>query len=196
MIFFFIFILVSLFVAIIFTETQIEIKLVIKNGKNYSFIVVRLLKGLVNLRLNLSMESGKHTWLKIIIRKTDTSKDYEKTPKKIINKLVRKITFIKKYKKQINYMLSRINFDKLAINTSISTSDAAVTAMVSGLTMAFMSVLLAYLNNKLYLKNQRILVTPFYQGPIFDLNLDCIIGLKLGHIIVTSIKIGLKKLRW
>ena len=196
MIFFFIFILVSLLVAIIFTETQIEIKLVIKNGKNYSFIVVRLLKGLVNLRLNLSMESGKHTWLKVIIRKTDTSKDYEKTPKKIINKLVRKITFIKKYKKQINYMLSRINFDKLAINTSIGTSDAAVTAMVSGLTMAFMSVLLAYLNNKLYLKNQRILVTPFYQGPIFDLNLDCIIGLKLGHIIVTSIKIGLKKLRW
>ncbi len=45
--------------VILLAELEIEIKIVLKNGVNYSFIVLKLFRGILRFRLNLNQDGSK-----------------------------------------------------------------------------------------------------------------------------------------
>lgn len=195
MIFYIIIFSIVFILMLILLKIQIEIKIIIKNGNNHSFIIIRVLKGLIRLRLNLSVFTDENSLLKLSIKKTASPKTKETNFLQLISFLQKNFNSLKQYKDHIDYMKSKIKLSKLSISTTIGTGDAAATAFVTGFLMTALSMTFAYIGNKSPLESQKCTVIPYFNGTIFDLKVDCIINFKIGHIIVTGIKMILKKIK-
>ena len=190
-----IFIPIILLTIIILTilRVQVEIKIIIKNGSNFSFIILRLFKGLLRLRINLSIMSGKKGLLSVFMRKTDSKLEHQ-TPINI-SYLLHLSGFYSRYKNQLAYMMSKIKFRNFSVLTRVGVGDAAATALVTGGFFTIFSLIITHLENRYDLQKKKIVILPFFQGSVFDIDLDCIIDFKMGHIIITGLKILMKKLK-
>lgn len=185
--------LLSIFIVILFLKIQIEIKIIVKNSKNHSFMIIRMLKGLLRLRLNLSLAPGEKGFL--TIRKTDSNIEHKPSSDNTIKAIKRVLAFDKQYYSELNYLKSKIDMCNFSVINKVGTENAALTALITGSLYAIFSTMVFFLKQKFDLKNQKIVVLPFFQGLVFDLDLDCIFTFKMGHIIITGIKIIFKKLK-
>jgi len=186
--------IILLLILMLCLKIQVEIKIIIKNGKNYSFIIMRIFRGLLRLRFNLSLIPSGISSVKFTIRKTDSKMEKQSSVKDISRILMRSFDIYKNYNDQLRYMKSKMKVYNLSLQANIGTGDAAATALICGGTFAFFYTFAYFLKEKYNLQNQQIVVVPNFQRPYMDLDLDCIINFKLGHIIIAGMKVLTSKL--
>lgn len=175
--------------VILLAELEIEIKIVLKNGVNYSFIVLKLFRGILRFRLNLNLDGSKEGFYSFILRKLDSKLD-NKTSLEEVFKLVKK-----NYKKlpgqadTAKYILSKTRVSNLSLNLELGTGDAAQTAIISGAIAFIFSALQSYIRTRYSLGPQALRVLPYFNHRVFNMDLDCIIHLRIGHIIIAGTRI-------
>lgn len=167
-------------------ETQLEINIIIKNGKNSSFVIIRLLKFL-RIRLNLSIrhENGA---ISLTIKKTDSDLEKETSIEQALESMIKIFRRLRTYKQAFDYLKTRIIVNNFSVRTIVGTGNAAATALASGGFYTVFHLITLHLQNYYQLSKQKLKVIPYFNGPLFDLDLDCIINFKIGHIIITGIK--------
>jgi hypothetical protein len=70
----------------------------------------------------------------------------------------------------------------------IGLNNAAQTALVSGLTLTLFTSLSGFLKSNWSVNDSGIILVPYYKGRKFNMELNCIINIKLGYIIITKIR--------
>ncbi|GAB6087816.1 DUF2953 domain-containing protein [Alkaliphilus crotonatoxidans] len=101
----------------------------------------------------------------------------------------------KKYRTSIGYIHRHIVVKKIHWSTVVGLNDAAVTAILTGILWMIKSNILSLLNQKYATNDMKINVAPYYGGYLFQTSLNCIITLKVGHIIIAGFKMIIKKLK-
>lgn len=188
------FITVLMFFLLLWIKIQLEIKVIIKDRRNLSFLIVRLLH-LLRLRVNFSIDREGKRLFSLSLRKND-SEIKEKTSLEQVWKYIRKlVNFYTNHTEPINFMKSKVRVDNFSIRSRIGTGDAASTALAFGSFYAFFSLISSHLNEYYHLQGRKLDILPHFQGPLFDLDLSCIINFRIGHIIITGLKILAKKVK-
>lgn len=95
-----------------------------------------------------------------------------------------------RYKKIMDYMLSKIKIDFLKWKTEIGLEDAALTAVSVGAAWSLKYNILSIISQKSAIQKVNIDVIPNYSNIIFQVDLNCIIRIKIVNIIITALKIG------
>lgn len=203
--------IITIALAIIFFIVISEIKinvLVLKDGKREEIVLTTLaLYGLLKYRMELP-------FLKLFKNKNfvdsfNLNSDIELGKKEVIKdnqqenfnfneiKIIYKETqaFYRKYYPSIQYIHNRVTIEQIAWATEVGVEDAAVTAIATGVFWMIKSNLVALIYNSFTTDNIQLNVTPYYGGEKFSTTLDCIITLKLGHIIIAGFKIILSKIK-
>lgn len=182
-------IIVVIIIFCLLAKLEVEIKIILKNGVNYSFLIIRLLRGILRLRINLSFKGLNQNFFSIILRKTDSSLDKETSLEEVFK------FFQKNHKRLLSnagiskYLFSKTEIRSLSLNLEIGTGDAAQTAIISGAIIFIFSTIQFYIRNRYSLGSQILQVIPYFQRQVFNMDLDCIIHLRIGHIIIAGIRI-------
>lgn len=182
-------------IAIFLIELETEIKIILKDGENYSFIAFRLFGGILRLRLNLTLDKKRKGFYSLILRKTDSKLDKETSLEEVF-KLIKK-----NYKKLfsqvdvVKYLLSKAKISNLSLNLELGTGDAAQTAIISGAIAFIFSAIQSYIVNRYSLGPQALRVLPCFNYIVFNMDLDCIIHLRIGHIIFAGTRIIGRKIK-
>lgn len=195
-----IFILILVIILFMIYFMPIHVKLEAKRDDQCDSVIVRLhtLYGLLKLKtevpfINLTIEDNKLVVkYKTRVKSAKTNKlkmyfDKMMTPREMKNSL----SFLKNglhYKKAFAYLISKTKVRSLRFNLTFGVGDAALTGMLVGFSWiilgSILSLLFAYVNTTA----ERITVNPSFDKTTFRLELGCIIHVKLGHIIITGIR--------
>ena len=179
--------LLGLLLLLLLLRAQLEINIIIKNGRNFSFLIIRMLK-FFRIRMNLSIRQGETGRIALSLRKTDSDTEKAASLDYVLDIMARMAQLRKKYKQQFAYLKSKVKVNNFSVRTRIGTGDAATTALASGGSFAAFSLITLHLQKYYHLDRQKLQVVPYFQGPLFDLDLDCIIYFKIGHIMITGFK--------
>lgn len=114
------------------------------------------------------------------IKKIETVFDFIEMLKKM--KINHKIN-----SKLVNYLIQKIKINNILIKVSFGLEDAFKTAIIYGILCAILTNILALLNKKVKADIEKIEFTPIFNKDILEVELSCIIVLRLGYII-TGIK--------
>lgn len=177
----------TLLILFLLTKTQMEVNVIIKNGKNFSFIIIRLLK-LFRIRLNLSIKQDENGIVSLSLRKTDSDMEKQTSIEQALEIMIKIFRGLRTYKQPIDYMKTKIKVSNFSIRTRVGTGNAAATALASGGFYTVFHLITLHLQNYYHLGKQKLKVIPYFNGPLFDLDFDCIINFKIGHIIITGMK--------
>lgn len=96
--------------------------------------------------------------------------------------------------KYIRILITKASFlfrdiKKLRIHVKYSTGDAALTAIVVGISWSVLANVLGRLDSVcIFRKNPAVQVIPKYGAPMFELRIHCIFQIHLGHIITKKIQ--------
>jgi len=177
---------------LLFIRIQIEINLIIKNGKYLSYIVLHFLY-LFRIHINLYINPKNKRLISLSLDKKSKNKENTVSIEQIINYFKKTSNLYRNNIKQISFIKSKIKIKDLYLLTRIGTGDAATTALSVGSIYTFFSLLHRYLYENYCLQNLKLEVFPNFRGSMFDLKLNCIINFKIGHIIITSLKMLMNK---
>ena len=176
-------------------RVQLEFKIIIKNGRNFSFIIIRVLRGLLKLRFNISIKPDDKRFLSLKLRKTDSSLETDTSVEYAVKIVKRIFKGLSLYKRHLKYLLKRISFSNFSVRTRVGIGDASGTALVIGGFFAVFAFVTQYLVHHYRLEKHKLVVLPCFEGAVFDMDLDCIIDLKIGHIIIAGFKMALQKIK-
>lgn len=98
------------------------------------------------------------------------------------------------FRNTFNYLLSKLRIDSIKWHTEIGLDDACITAIAVGAAYALKSSLLGLLTGKVTTYNVETRVTPNYSKFTFQMNLNCIIRIRIVNIIIAGIRIAPKLL--
>ncbi len=171
---------------------HIELKIIIKNGRNFSFIIIRFL-GFIRLRMNLSLQINSKGFLSLTLRKTDSGMDNKASFEQFWDSIKDFFQYYGSHVEPFRYFKRKVNFNNFSVHSRIGTGDAASTAMTIGGCYALFSIISSYLYTHYRLQKSKFDILPYFSGPLFDLDLDCIMNFKFGHIIIAGLKLLTKK---
>lgn len=122
-----------------------------------------------------------------------TDIDYQKLYRAI--KKFRRL--VKRYRKSIDYFLNGLRIRRFNWKTEVGTGDPALTGLSVGLAWSVKGWIYGYLHRitTFAVKSPQVKVIPRFQGKSFSTEVDCIIGFRIGHIMVTGIKFAFNRLR-
>lgn len=184
-----IFLAVAFSIWLIWNSTvELKMKLSIDNAENYAFVVIRWLGGLINFRYNISLGTDAKKGWNVIFRKTDKGAIKSMSIQQVIALLKHWISLIKDLKSAALYIMSAAYIPYLSIRMSIGLYDAAVTALLTGSIISFMSILSGYARSKFNIDDIDINIRPNYADNSITVRIDGIMRLKISHIIIASIK--------
>lgn len=123
--------------------------------------------------------------------KVDTiTKDKVQWVKKQMNTV---ISHVHDFYPTIQKFLKHIQCKELSWHTSMGIGDAAATGTITGIIWSIKSIILATMTNYIVLRTfPRLSVQPVWNQTVIHTQFRCILTLKLGHAIVTGIRILLK----
>ncbi|MDK2903006.1 MAG: hypothetical protein PWQ93_925 [Clostridiales bacterium] len=171
-----------------FSTIEFEIKIFVNNVENYLFISMRWLKGLVTLRHNMSIGvDSKKRW-RLFMRKTDNAAFGETPLQKVVESIKRRASSAKGLKTVILYILDVMHIPYIQLHMSVGLYDAAVTALLTGSIQSLIYILFDYAKTRIMIGDADINIKPNYAGNNITVHGDGIIRLRLGHIIIASIK--------
>lgn len=171
-----------------FSTIEFEIKIFVNNAENYLFVSMRWLKGLVTLRYNMSLGvDSKKRW-RLLIRKTDNAAAREAPLQKAVESIKRWTSSAKGLKTVILYVLGVVRIPYIQLHMSIGLYDAAVTALLTGSIQSLIYILFSYAKTRIMIGDADINIKPNYAGNNITIRGDGIIRLRLGHIIIASVK--------
>jgi len=136
---------------------------------------------------------GKIKWLKITIDNNRMQKLKNNAKTNFLNKLL-DTKILKKFKsigkikewKQVLKQLKKWSIENVKINASIGTENPAVTAITVGTISAILGIILAQIT-----KTPQYEIKPIYKDKNYIyLSINCIISIKLVHIINMNKKLG------
>jgi len=182
-------IVLAVIILCLLVQLEIEIKILLKEGSNYSFIALRVFRGILRFRINLSIEKPNEDFYSLILRKTDSKLDKKTSLKEVFKLFNSNYKFFVQNIDIIKYILSKIKVSNISLNLEIGTGDAAETAIISGAVIFIFSAIQSYVINRYSSKPQPIRILPYFETKVFNMDLNCIIHLRIGHIIIAGIRI-------
>lgn len=184
-----------LIIASLFSNLQLKAKIKIDNKTNYSFFIIRLFGGLIRLRFNFTLASLERGAISIILRKTNSDLEHHAKIEDIFHYMVNSYKRYIKYADQFRKLVSKTTIQNLNLDMTIGLDDAAQTALLSGSILTLFNSFRGYVKSKFNLKDSKIRLLPYFEGAEFDMVLDCIINVKLGHIIITGIRMLIQSIK-
>lgn len=183
-------------VLILLYIMPIQIALRLKRKDKYDIVLinVKTLYGLVKMNAEIP-------YMDFIIKNKKPAIKYGRNiNSKIVKKLIGNLEKIfsvndakKMYKNyQINkvrfasinkYIKSKIQIKSLFLNVRLGLGNPAETAIAYGIFTAFFGSMIALLSQSIHTEISKIDINPEFESACFQLELSCIIILKLGHII-------------
>ena len=174
---FFIIILIVLFIVgvlIYFTEIKIQVS-------NFKFEINDKGKSM-NQKFKVIIKFNVFNWLNYFKLTINNDKLKEYNAKQSFDKIIKQIIQDKNSKiKQIKSNKKNLKIEKLNLKIDIGIEDAALTAMTTGIGAIVLSILIG--NNINRSSEVKWNITPVYNNNLLKLNLNCIISIKLIHII-------------
>ncbi|WP_160317166.1 DUF2953 domain-containing protein [Oxobacter pfennigii] len=179
----------------LFNNTYTEIIFHRMNNDDHLEINVMLFFKLIKLRfkipyIEVMMKKGLKPAVKV---KSEVSKISENKSlltfdelKKIYDKF--KI-YYPKYKKILDYIISKTSIQSLIWNSKIGIGDAALTALASGAAWALKGNIMAFIMAKKNPSKIYFHVHPDYYRVLFETDFNCIISIRIANIIIAGIKI-------
>lgn len=181
-------VLAAVLVLLLCLQVQVETKIIIKNRKNFSFCILRFFRGLLRLRFNLSLGSKTKGPLALVLRKTDSSLETETDAEQAMRLISFMMRQYRKHQIAIAYFNRKIIMSNFSVHSRVGVGDAAATALMTGAFYAVFQGIAQHLTLRYALKNSSMLIRPYFEGSVFDLDLNCIIHIKFGHIMITGFK--------
>lgn len=96
---------------------------------------------------------------------------------------------IHKYKKSFEYILSKVKLDSLSWETELGLEDAALTAICTGALWSVKYNILSAISQRSSPRKTYINVVPNYSNIIFEVDLNCIIRVRIANIIITAMRL-------
>ncbi|WP_427339256.1 DUF2953 domain-containing protein [Caloranaerobacter sp. DY30410] len=198
-------IFILLILILLYAPISIEIEFYRKNNNNDLEIKIISIYGISKMQINIPMVKLINYNRKLALRiknKIEIGQNEKDifvdkniiTYKQVIN-IYKNFTKKRKYIKELsNYIIENLEIEKIVWISNIGTSDAFMSAITSGILLQIKSFVLLYLLNKKEVKKIDFAVHPLYKSNKFDMIFDCIIKVKLVHIIIAGIK-GFKYLK-
>lgn len=189
--FFFVFILLLLIFCFIFIEIKIKIDFVLENTYNLADIRIYFL-GLPFLRkkIKISILKDPDGDITLYMLKRNTKKKLTSASKMIQSK-----GKFKGFFKKTNPM-EFTSIKALRLRVDMGLGDAAVTAVTAGLLQSAILTSFNFLNFKdSENMNAQVYFSPVFEKIIFKAKLQCILGIKMAHIINTLIQKFINKRR-
>lgn len=176
------FIIALIFTMLILSTIKLEIKDFIYDSTKPKSKKISHYKIIIRLKL-----FNKLTWIKIKITK-------EQIAKAISNKLVKRIMLkrMEKFKENKNIEVKKlkvlkklnINIDKLKLYIKLDTPTVTTTTTLTTIIATCISIILARTARTNNISNYRYKIQPtFYMQNLLKICIDCIISLKMVHII-------------
>lgn len=103
--------------------------------------------------------------------------------------------FYRAYSKSIHYLMDHVKLDKFQWETELGLEDAAVTAISTGFCWMIKGSVFTFISRRCPPEEICINVSPYYGGFKFETSFNCIITIKLGHIIIAALKILWQKVK-
>ena len=195
------------FFLILFILSSIKIKVkIIKDGKCEEIIFhIYAFYGLIKYRLEIpfvEILNKSHA-----IAATEFNSDVEVSNEETIKGQLREdfsweeiesvyttvSRLYRKHKIAIQYINEKLVMNEISWTTEVGVSDAAATAITTGIFWAVKTNVIAVLIKKLNLKSYHVNVYPYYGADKFNTSFDCILSLKIGYIIIAGYKVLFKK---
>jgi hypothetical protein len=191
---FLIVLIVALVLIISFITLRINIRFSFKY-KGKSYIRITLLKGLISLKFDLFLITGKGS-----LYSFNKSKKGTYDVKISLSYITEKIKNIRnqypKHEKNMSYIFSKIKVQSISILAYIGLGDAAATALIIGILYAFLSNVIFYLTTRVSIGKHNIDILPVYTTDMcFKTNINCIIDIKIGHIITVGNMMMMQRIR-
>ncbi len=199
--------LMIILLIIVISDLKIKVIVLKDDQQEEIALTIYALYGLIKYRLalpfikllrdkNLLDSLNLNTDIKVGQQKLVKDKQEEDLNFSEVKELYQKgIRFYKRYNQSIQYIHSHIIINEIAWYTEVGLEDAAITAISTGFFWMIKSNLLVLLNKNFNAKEIHVNVIPYYGGYKFHTSLNCIITLKLGHIIIAGYKIIIRKLK-
>ena len=151
--------------------------------------------GIINNKYGLFLKPVKKG-LFSLIKSGGKNVDRYQVSIELIGRFIKKaFSNYKNYVNYLSYLYSRLNVLKFHAVSRVGLDDAAATAIASCTLHNLLSMLAFIINSKKRVYSQKIEVSPIYNKYCFELDLNCIIEIRIGYIIITAIKLILHKLK-
>jgi len=192
-------VIMLLLVLIVISSIDVNLNIMKKNEDNKVIVKIKMLYGLIRLKKELGdfefIRKKKHRTggdeedFEVEVD-SDSWTEYEGYSDVInLKKIKRGYDIAKKYKKVIDYIINKINFQKLLWKTEVGLDDAALTGFTIGIINILKSNLLVMLNSiEIKPKNVYFKVVPDFNSQILKTNIDSIFKIKIGYIIIAGLK--------
>lgn len=201
-----VYIIISFFIIfsiLLFVSITIQIKILKDNTNDKIVIKFKTLFNLLKYKIeipfiDLDMKSNGIPFLKL---DTEVNNNEDKEEKSIITyKEMQKIQaklkrFFQLYFHVLEYLRKNIKINYLLWITKFGTEDAATTAILSGFFWMIKGNLMAIIKNNMQCNEINLNVIPRFDEQIFKTMINCIISIKIGYIIIATIKFGYTFLR-
>ncbi len=198
-------IFIFLILILLYAPISIEIEFYRKNNNNDLEIKIISIYGISKIQINIPMVKLIDYNRKLALRiknKIEVGQNEKDifvdknivTYKQFIN-IYKNFIKKRKYIRELaDYIIENLEVEKIVWISNIGTSDAFISAITCGILLQIKSFILSYLLNKKEIKEIDFAVHPSYKSNKFDIIFDCIIKIKLVHIIIAGIK-GFKYLK-
>ena len=160
-----------IFIILLILPVKIRFKYTLIGNKMYFKISFSYLLGIFSPEL-YPLEKKNKT-------KKSNSKDF-KTFKNIVKEL--------EYVELMKYIWNKLKIEKLEFETTIGTTNPFVSAMLYGLVWNIVGTITGYLFMYKNIEKLDIDILPIFEENRLDIKFDCIIKIKIVHIINTLIK--------
>ena len=134
------------------------------------------------IRYRIRFKSGMEIHDQLKIKRAENMSEF-------FSKLDGLIDYFDINKSTINYFLNKTYINNFSLDASLGFDDAYITGISCGVLYVVVINFLAFLKRYLNLQIQSIKFEPLFNKEVFDFKLNCIIDIKLGHIII-----GIRKL--
>jgi len=185
-----------LFILLSLSKIKVTLILLRKYEDDHIEIRLALLFGLINLNFKIpyiDIILNKQKIPGIRVKKELNGKAKERNTISISefkNMYEKAKSIMKIYKNVLYYLISKTSFDYIKWHTEVGIYDACYTALCSGMIYAVKGSIMSFINNRIYPENIDIMVKPNYEKGIFEVDLHCIIRVKIANIIIAGIKAG------
>ncbi|SES70152.1 Protein of unknown function [Natronincola peptidivorans] len=199
---------VCLFIALLFISITIDIKILREGENDEVIIVLSVLNGFFKYKIDIPFLDMVHTGNNLIRAKIHNDTEVGNKKEQINDSWEEELnfneikiifeeiqSFKKKYWNVIEYIKGKLRIKKVLWYTKIGLEDAAITAIVTGIIWVIKTNIILFIRNTLNLEDISIDVVPNYMSKKFALTFHCIVGLKIGYIIIASIKLLMMKFR-
>ncbi|KPU28117.1 hypothetical protein TR13x_01910 [Caloranaerobacter sp. TR13] len=193
---------ILLILILLYAPISIEIGFYRKNNNNNLEIKVTPIYGISKIQISIPMAKLINYNRKLALRVKNKIEIGQKEKDILIEKNIitykQLVSIYENYKRKrkyiielSNYIIEKLEIEKIVWISNVGTTDVFLDAIVTGILLQIKSFALFYLINKKEIKKIKFVVCPSYQSNKFEIVFNCIIKVKLVHIIIAGIK-GIK----